>query len=250
MSFYMTLPCDASREAHPENRIGKFTTSLAREVILEGEYEVGLSECVIPVPRRSLNFKQPIIYFEEGNGPHHFEIDGTDISTLTDFQDQDLRLPKTKDGKDVFQFSTRDRKIVMNIAPKCVVLFDNETNSSLASLLGFKTGTYGGGPEKYRDYVASKSFGGSGTLFFVYIYCDLVEYSYVGDSMVPCLRTLPVLPGESKAKVLRFENPHYIPVAQSRFSQVSIEIANDQGEEIRFSKGLSLVKLHFRQRKK
>ena len=66
MSFYMTLPCDASRQAYQEKRIGKYTTVLAREVVLDGDYEVGLSECVIPVPRRSLNFTQPILYNEKG----------------------------------------------------------------------------------------------------------------------------------------------------------------------------------------
>ena len=52
MSFFMTLPCDSSRSIFPENRVGKFTTQLAREVVLEGEYEVGLSEIVIPYARR------------------------------------------------------------------------------------------------------------------------------------------------------------------------------------------------------
>ncbi len=165
----MTLPCDASRDAFPDNRIGKYTTVLAREVVLDGDYEVGLSECVIPVPRRSLNFKQPIVYFVDNNGPQYFEIDATDISTLTDFQDQELKLPKTKEGKEVFQFTTRDRKIVMNIAPKCIVQFNEETNSALANLLGFKPGSYGGGVEKYKEYIATKPFGGSGTLFVLHL---------------------------------------------------------------------------------
>ena len=86
--------------------------------------------------------------------------------------------------------------------------------------------------------------------FFVFIYRDLVEHSYIGDTMATCLRTLPVIPGDDKITVLRFENPHYLPLAHSRFSQVSIEIANDHGEEILFTRGLSLMKLHFRPRKK
>ena len=61
MSFYMTLPCNASRDVFADNRVGKYTTVLAREIVLDAEYEVGLSECVIPVPRRSLNFKEPMI---------------------------------------------------------------------------------------------------------------------------------------------------------------------------------------------
>ena len=94
---------------------------LAREVVLENEYEVGLSECVIPVPKRSLNFIQPILYNEKGvtAGLRYFNIDASEINSLTDWQDQNLQLPKTKLGKNVFQFSTRDRSLVMTVAPEC-----------------------------------------------------------------------------------------------------------------------------------
>ena len=111
-------------------------------------------------------------------------------------------------------------------------------------------GDFVGFEMKPKEYEATRPFGGSGNLFFVFIYCDLVEYSYVVDTVTPCLRTLPVIPADDKITMLRFENPHYIPLAHSRFSQVSIEIANDHGEEILFTRGLSLMKLHFRPRKK
>ena len=250
MSFYMTLPCDASRQAYPENRIGNYTTVLAREVLLDGDYEVGLSECVIPVPKRSLNFTQPILYNEKGMTIRlgYFQVDASEINSLTDFQE--IHLPRRRKGEKVFEFSVKDRKIVMTVAPNCEVIFDEYVNKDLAVLLGLRLGKYAGARDDYKDYVASQPFGGGGMLSFIYIYCDLVEYSYVGDTMVPCLRTLPVIPGENKTTVLRFENPHYVPVSLSRFSQVSIVIANDQGEEIKFAKGLSLVKVHFRPKKR
>ena len=48
----MTLPCDSSRSVFSNNEVGKFTTILAREVVLDGKYEVGLSEPVMPVAQR------------------------------------------------------------------------------------------------------------------------------------------------------------------------------------------------------
>jgi len=99
----MTLPCDASRQMHPENRAGKYTTMLAREVILDGEYEVGLSECVIPIPRNSLNFKQPLIIQERGAGFKNFDVDARDISTISDLEA--LNAPLHKDGRDAFKIS-------------------------------------------------------------------------------------------------------------------------------------------------
>ena len=123
----------------------------------------------------------------------------------------------------------------MTVGPRCTVTF-NERNKHLARLLGFAPGNYAGFEMKPKEYEATWPFNGSGNRFFAFIYCDLVEYSYVGDTMAPCLRTLPVIPGDDKITVLRFENPHYSLLAHSRFSQVSIEIANDYGEEIQFTK--------------
>ena len=137
----------------------------------------------------------------------------------------------------------------MTVGPRCTVAF-NERNKQLARLLGFTPGDYVGFEMKSKECEATRPFGRSGSLFFVYFHFELVEFSYVGDTMVPCLRTLPVIPGEDKITVLRFENPHYLRVASSRFCQVSIEIANDHGGEIRFAKGLPLMKLHFRTKKK
>ena len=68
--------------------------------------------------------------------------------------------------------------------------------------------------------------------------------------MVSCLRALPVIPDDDRFTVLRFENPHYTPVSKSRFSTAAAEIADEQGEEVQFSKGLSMVKLHFKPKKK
>ena len=50
MSFYMTLTSDSSRRQFPANRFGNYNTPLAQQVVLEGQYEVGLSELLLPAP--------------------------------------------------------------------------------------------------------------------------------------------------------------------------------------------------------
>ena len=62
MSFYMTLPSDSSRSQFPTNRIGNYNTALARQVVLEGQYEVGLSEILLPAPKRVFTEVQYITY--------------------------------------------------------------------------------------------------------------------------------------------------------------------------------------------
>jgi len=141
-----------------------------------------------------------------------------------------------------------NKKATLIISPGCTLYIEEKSALELARVFGFLVGIYSGG-ELGKSYEAAFPFNSREKLFFVYVYCDLVEYSFVGDSMVPCLRALPIIPGEERVNVLRFENPHYMPVSQSRFSTVTIEIADGSGDDLQFAKGLSMVKLHFRPKK-
>ena len=60
----MTLPCDSSRSVFQDKKVGKLTSMLAREVVLDGKYEVGLSELVMPVAQRPTGSHQMIAYTE------------------------------------------------------------------------------------------------------------------------------------------------------------------------------------------
>ena len=78
-------------------------------------------------------------------------------------------------------------------------------------------------------------------------YCDICEYSVVGNEMAPILRSIPLVP--HRPTVIRFENIHYVPLTSNRIRTIKVEICNDLGEEIRFPEGLSYVKLHIRTKK-
>ena len=159
-----------------------------------------------------------------------------------------LDVPLGDDKKPLFRFSAKNKKATLIVSPGCTVYIEEKSALELARVLGFLVGIYSGG-ELGKSHEAALPFNSREKLFFVYVYCDLVEYSFAGDSMVPCLRALPIIPGEERVNVLRFENPHYMPVSQTRFSTVTIEIADGSGDDLQFAKGLSMVKLHFRPRK-
>ena len=44
MSFYVTLPSDASINVYPDNRQSNFTVLLKEPIKFNGDYEVGLAE--------------------------------------------------------------------------------------------------------------------------------------------------------------------------------------------------------------
>jgi len=80
----------------------------------------------------------------------------------------------------------------------------------------------------------------------LYVYADIIEYSRVGDAMVPNLRTVPVT-GEHGDNVNQtFLRPYYIPVSRGYISAVEIHIASTSGTEIPFDKGEVICVLHFR----
>ncbi len=46
--FYVTLPCNASMDVYPDNRISNYKTRLAKSMNLKGQWEVGLIEIYYP----------------------------------------------------------------------------------------------------------------------------------------------------------------------------------------------------------
>ena len=94
-----------------------------------------------------------------------YGIDSAEITTLTDFQDRDLNIPKTKDDKnEIFKFSVRGKSIVMAVGPRCTVTF-NEKNKHLARLFGFAPGDYVGFEMKPKEYEATRPLVGQATSF-------------------------------------------------------------------------------------
>ncbi len=135
MSFYMTLPSDSSRDIFADNRIGNFTTSLAREVVLEKDYEVGLSECFLPNPRSQI--KEPIMYSTDSGGTYNkFELDVGTLASLVEGEEVSIKVPKVEDTVPVFKFTVKEKKLVIHVAPSCSVRFTVE-NTVLARILGF-----------------------------------------------------------------------------------------------------------------
>ena len=108
MNFYMTLPCDSSRSVFPDNRVGKFTTMLAREVVLVGKYEVGLSELVMPVAQRPTKFHQVIAYTEANLLFKAWTVDLRKVTFAEDIHSLDV--PLGDDKKPVFRFSVKNKK--------------------------------------------------------------------------------------------------------------------------------------------
>ena len=82
----------------------------------------------------------------------------------------------------------------------------------------------------------------------LYVYCDIVQPQYIGDTRVKLLRSVEV-PSERKfgdTVVLSYSDPHYIPVLVNEFDSIEIHIKDDSTRDIPFMYGRTKIKLHFR----
>lgn len=80
----------------------------------------------------------------------------------------------------------------------------------------------------------------------LFIYCDVADYSLMGDSAAQILRTTSIRGSFMELITERFDVPHYVPVLTNHFEKVNVSISTDLEETARFATGKSLVKLHFR----
>lgn len=82
----------------------------------------------------------------------------------------------------------------------------------------------------------------------IYIYSDIVQYSFVGDAYAQLLRTIPVEQTKNWGEVIHhvFDKPHLIPLQSLNFDTVEIDIRDDTGKNIPFEIGRFVVKLLFK----
>ena len=83
------------------------------------------------------------------------------------------------------------------------------------------------------------------------MYSDVAAFTNVGDTQAPILRILPFEPNQTLINFhMEFHNLHCVPVAKSSIDQVHISIKGDNGEDVPFVTGKTMIKLHFRLKNK
>ncbi len=80
----------------------------------------------------------------------------------------------------------------------------------------------------------------------LFLYTDIIKFQYVGDTLAPLLRNVHVPSDFCKNCTFIYETPHYVPINSSTINTINIRITDELGNQIRFQKGKSFVKLHFR----
>lgn len=85
----------------------------------------------------------------------------------------------------------------------------------------------------------------------VFVYSDIIEDVYVGNSMSKLLRIVPVKMGFNNLNTISFTDPHYIPLENDYLERIRMTVMDSEGNRIKFIDNHSSViyKLHFQPKK-
>ena len=284
--YYLTLPSDTCLDSYPDNNTASWTTKLRQPIQMKGKWEVCLSEIqymqsmlTLPKaqtfqcdmlsshptdaePTKALNFVTHLVTIPPGK----YTADEL-IKQLSDKCPSSLGHPCYK----VEFVSDNDRRVEFKFPGLLANIEITEDSELLFNILGFADGKYflknsaetwaadldkssAADPENLKmfnwDYdrkmTAQRLINltlGNQSMF---VYCDIADYSFVGDSLAQILRSVPIRGKYLEVVTERFDLGHYVPVLSNNFQTVSINLANELGNLVKFHAGRSMVKLHFR----
>ncbi|GBN12548.1 hypothetical protein AVEN_209122-1 [Araneus ventricosus] len=113
----------------------------------------------------------------------------------------------------------------------------------LKYLLGFSQQTFDHGDYK-SEYVLVLRAG----ITEVYVYCDIVSPSLVGDSLASILKIIPVANEHSEQIVRNFSVPLYFRVKKQFFDVLEIEMRTSSGTPIKFIASKTNLVISFRKK--
>jgi hypothetical protein len=270
MSFYITLPSNASMETYPDNKMSNYTTKLKSPIKLDDEWQVALVEFTY---RQSINIKLgEMIIFKDEKIFESIDIEGYEGETLSDlFNNIETKLKKIfLDKKLYIKFTIESNNIKIKIKELLStdeIQYDQIENDSnkkkistnnnyfvqlsgiLPIILECSKNKFFDNDELSNIYTAKSIIHKNESFYF---YTDIIDYQFVGDTKAPLLTTASIIGEPGNAIQIFFENPQYVDVNKSELFTINIQIKNSQDEFIRFSNNsLSnvIVKLHFRPKK-
>jgi hypothetical protein len=81
----------------------------------------------------------------------------------------------------------------------------------------------------------------------LYVYCDIVKSSVVGDTYSKLLRVVNIPRSDFGDNLQRiYEQPLYFPLEKREFESIEIDVKDDAGETLKFDGGRITSILHFR----
>ncbi|KAI1278060.1 hypothetical protein HDE_14407 [Halotydeus destructor] len=262
-SFYVFLH---NRAKHPafDNSNARFVTDLAEDIILNGEYEVALSEISLTrswwsiqttqevrIKYKNQNYEDAIGYIMPGYYPDPAEV----VKLVDRFIDEYAEASRVdtfggypKVNMPSIKFDSHSGLVTRT--PGYHIKTESEKDTTILTFESELFAYFGFKEDHEMLFIDSNvmDIGAGGN--DVYVYTDIVKHSRMGDGVSQLLRMITVprkrLPSEDYHVI--YSNPIYLPVNSTRISNIEIELQNANGQQMKFNGGRTWVTLHFRKK--
>ena len=248
-SFYITLPSNACKSFYPNNRLENYQVRLPYTVHFPLKYEVALAE--IQYPRSWEMFAQA------QSGRIQVYVPRTDdrrgyvfwvnippgfydtMDELLEVINQLLNTALTEDAANhhaAFSNAVLEQRTLLQASDGVTLTVSEE----LADMLGFKMTELAGNIKGEHRHDMSRGF------HSLYVYCSICEPQIVGDVKVPLLRTVALQGKRGEHVTITYTTLHYVPVSTPQMSTIELHIKDDTNQDVPFTSGKVVCKLHFR----
>jgi hypothetical protein len=166
----------------------------------------------------------------------------------------DIVTYKVKPTREVcLEYDTLSRKVKLKFpivfhkqikkVDKSLEIVNVQFNQPLGGMLGFDPNTV-----LTETTNADRVIDMDAGLTTLFVYCDLVSDSVVGDTLAPLLRVSQITAKDGDYVNEIYVKPYYRKLARQSFETVLIYLTDEAGRPIQFQTGRVTVTLHFRRR--
>ncbi|MEW8547093.1 MAG: hypothetical protein AB2693_26560 [Candidatus Thiodiazotropha sp.] len=275
--FYLTLLSDSSMNMFPNNTQSSFTVRLDHPLKIDRDtWEVALVEIITPSEVTNISENNNFFFLTflqqetvnklgmqrtkelcaSGQGCYEYKLflpEGN-YSSPQHLVDEIQSVIDTNHGPLLTKINASIRITYVKSSNRLKVIAQNSKQvrvrfpASLGEMLGVNP-SMSERPVGNENYAFKYEVDLNTIHSRLYVYSDIVDYTYLGDVTAPILRVVPFNTSKtSQQSHKEFVNMHYVPVAKSFIDQVHISIRGDAGQAVPFSHGKTLIKLHFRER--
>lgn len=249
--LYLTLV--SNNKTDDNNTIASFTTNLPRKFEFENDWVVGLSEITFTKSWFNVRENALITVIDDLHneyGSYSYVRPGY-YSSEQELVDSIMQAVKKIDPivdsvsmPSVSIDKTSRRVLVEPGKMKNGARLHLWFSSDLPEMLGLK---FYYPNEIKAGYESCRAYDLNAGIYSIFVYCDLIEPTFVGDSFAQVIRTvsIPSVPFSHECSV-KYNPIQYHTLSKKVFEKVEIQLIDDTGDLIPFEFGRSKIILHLK----
>ena len=247
--FYVTLPSNASMDIYSTNTQASYKIRLPRTMYLKHGFEVALVEIQYPLSWDTFavgGSREILVTDQSANETYKVIFPGgyyENMRELIESINESLKKYLESFGlignEVVIAQDHLEHRIRLYTKNNIHVKFSDECCDVLGLICGV---WYNGNATAPYKHDITKGF------HSLFVYCNLCEPQIVGNVYAPLLRSVAIKGTRGEHVTKTYGEPHYLPVSTDTVDMIEINIKDDTGNDVPFTSGKVVCKLHFRNR--